>query len=108
MEQIRLYTNLQYLHLRNDLKSEVNNFVEFLLAKRKKELKNKVLDTEVSRGRSICRLILMILWKFLKHICDGITMGYSCFDLVSQCIANQLTIMTKDENIRKYNIWTIW
>ena len=28
--------------------------------------------------------------------------------LVSQCIANQLTIATKDENIRKYNIQTIW
>lgn len=39
MEQIQLYTNLQYLP--NDLKSEVNNFVEFLLAKRKKELKKK-------------------------------------------------------------------
>lgn len=28
--------------------------------------------------------------------------------LVSQCIANQLTIATKDENIRKYNIQAIW
>lgn len=28
--------------------------------------------------------------------------------LVSQCIANQLTIARKDENIRKYNIRTIW
>ena len=39
MEQIQLYTKLNYLP--TDLKSEVNDFIDFLLSKRKKEIKKK-------------------------------------------------------------------
>jgi hypothetical protein len=39
MEQIQLITKLNYLP--DDLKSEVNDFIDFLLSKRKKEIKKK-------------------------------------------------------------------
>ena len=39
MEQIQLYTKLNYLP--TDLKSEVNDFIDFLLQKNKREKKKK-------------------------------------------------------------------
>jgi hypothetical protein len=39
MEQIQLHTKINYLP--SDLKSEVNDFIDFLLTKRKKEIKKK-------------------------------------------------------------------
>jgi hypothetical protein len=39
MDQVQLYTKINYLS--KDLKSEVNDFVDFLLSKNKKEKKNK-------------------------------------------------------------------
>lgn len=39
MEQIQLYTKLS--NLPTDLKSEVNDFIDFLLSKRKKEIQQK-------------------------------------------------------------------
>ncbi len=39
MDQIQLYTKINFLS--KDLKSEVNDFVDFLLSKNKKEKKNK-------------------------------------------------------------------
>jgi len=39
MQLIQLYTKIGYLP--SDLKSEVNDFIDFLLSKRKKEIKQK-------------------------------------------------------------------
>ena len=39
MEQIQLYTKLS--NLPTDLKSEVNDFIDFLLSKREKEIQQK-------------------------------------------------------------------
>ena len=39
MEQVQLFTKLNYLP--SDLKSEVNDFIDYLLSKRKKEMKKK-------------------------------------------------------------------
>jgi hypothetical protein len=39
MEQVHLYTKIGYLP--TDLKSEVSDFIDFLLSKRKKEIKKK-------------------------------------------------------------------
>ncbi|MDD4192650.1 MAG: DUF2281 domain-containing protein [Mangrovibacterium sp.] len=39
MKQIQLYTKISYLP--TDLKSQVNDFIDFLLAKRKKEIKKR-------------------------------------------------------------------
>jgi hypothetical protein len=39
MEQIQLYTKINSLP--NDIKSEVNDFIDFLITKKKKEIKKK-------------------------------------------------------------------
>jgi hypothetical protein len=49
MEQIQLYTKLNYLP--TDLKSEVNDFIDFLLSKRKKERKNKMPKFGCAKGQ---------------------------------------------------------
>jgi hypothetical protein len=49
MEQIQLYTKLQYLPA--DLKSEVNDFIDFLLSKRKKHIKNKIPKYGCAKGQ---------------------------------------------------------
>ena len=49
MEQIQLYTKLNYLP--TDLKSEVNDFIDFLLSKRKKEIKKKIPKFGCAKGQ---------------------------------------------------------
>jgi hypothetical protein len=49
MEQIQLYTKLSYLPA--DLKSEVNDFIDFLLSKRKKEIKKKMPKFGCANGQ---------------------------------------------------------
>ena len=49
MEQIQLYAKISYLP--SDLKSEVNDFVDFLLSKRKKEIKKKQPKFGCAHGR---------------------------------------------------------
>ena len=49
MEQIQLYTKLSYLPA--DLKSEVNDFIDFLLSKRKKEIKKKMQKFGCANGQ---------------------------------------------------------
>ena len=48
MEEIQLYTKLNYLP--SDLKSEVNDFIDFLLSKRKVELKKKQPQFGCAKG----------------------------------------------------------
>jgi hypothetical protein len=49
MEQIQLYTKLNYLP--TDLKSEVNDFIDFLLSKWKKEIKKKTPKFGRAKGQ---------------------------------------------------------
>jgi hypothetical protein len=49
MKQIQLYTKLNYLP--TDLKSEVNDFIDFLLSKRKKEIKKKTPKFGCAKGQ---------------------------------------------------------
>jgi hypothetical protein len=49
MEQIQLYTKLNYLP--SDLKSEVNDFIDFLLTKRKREFKKKTPKYGCAKGQ---------------------------------------------------------
>ena len=49
MEHIQLYTKLSYLP--SDLKSEVNDFIDFLLSKRKKENKKKIPTFGCAKGQ---------------------------------------------------------
>lgn len=49
MEQIQLYTKL--IRLPADLKSEVNDFIDFLLNKRKAQLKNKSPKFGCAKGQ---------------------------------------------------------
>jgi hypothetical protein len=48
MEEIQLYTKLNYLP--SDLKSEVNDFIDYLLSKRKRELKKKTPKFGCAKG----------------------------------------------------------
>jgi hypothetical protein len=50
MEQIQLFTRLNYLP--TDLKSEVNDFIDFLLSKRKKENKKKTPKFGCAKGQT--------------------------------------------------------
>lgn len=49
MEYIQLYTKISVLP--NDLKSEVNDFVDFLINKRKKSIKNKGPKFGCAKGK---------------------------------------------------------
>jgi hypothetical protein len=49
MDQIQLYTKISYLP--TDLKSEVNDFVDFLLTKRKKGFKQKQPKFGCAKGQ---------------------------------------------------------
>ena len=49
MGQIQLYTKLNYLP--TDLKSEVNDFIDFLLSKRKREIKKKTPKFGCAKGQ---------------------------------------------------------
>jgi hypothetical protein len=49
MEQIQLYTKLNYLPA--DLKSEVNDFIDFLLSKRKKEIRKRTPKFGSAKGQ---------------------------------------------------------
>jgi hypothetical protein len=49
MEQIQLYTKLNYLP--TDLKSEVNDFIDFLINKRKIEIKKKIPIFGCAKGQ---------------------------------------------------------
>ncbi len=59
MEQIQLFTKLNYLPA--DLKSEVNDFINFLLSKGKREIKKELQNLDLQKDKSICLLILMNL-----------------------------------------------
>ena len=48
MDQVQLYTKINFLP--KDLKSEVNDFVDFLLSKKKKEKKNRKPKFGCARG----------------------------------------------------------
>lgn len=49
MERIQLYTKLQYLP--KELKSEVSDFIDFLLNKRKEEIKQKTPKFGCAKGQ---------------------------------------------------------
>lgn len=49
MERIQLYTKLQYLP--TELKSEVSDFIDFLLNKRGKEIKQKTPKFGCAKGQ---------------------------------------------------------
>jgi len=49
MEEIQLISKLNYLPA--DLKSEVNDFIDFLLSKRKKEMKKKIPKFGCAKGQ---------------------------------------------------------
>ena len=49
MDQIQIYTKLNYLP--TDLKSEVNDFIDFLLSKRKKVIKKKIPKFGCAKGQ---------------------------------------------------------
>lgn len=49
MEQIQFYSKLSYLPA--DLKSEVNDFIDFLLSKRKKENRKKIPKFGCAKGQ---------------------------------------------------------
>jgi hypothetical protein len=49
MEQIQLYTKINSLP--NDMKSEVNDFIDFLISKKKKEIKNKKPQFGCAKGQ---------------------------------------------------------
>ncbi|NOU16978.1 MAG: DUF2281 domain-containing protein [Bacteroidales bacterium] len=49
MKQIQLYTKINYLP--TDLKSEVNDFIDFLLSKRKSEAKKKQPKFGCTKGQ---------------------------------------------------------
>ncbi|MFW5759274.1 MAG: DUF2281 domain-containing protein [Bacteroidota bacterium] len=49
MDQIQLYTKINSLP--NDIKSEVNDFIDFLLAKKKKEIKKKKPKFGCAKGQ---------------------------------------------------------
>ena len=49
MKQIQLYTKL--INLPTDLKSEVNDFIDFLLSKRKMEIKKKTPKFGCAKGQ---------------------------------------------------------
>ena len=49
MEQIQLYSKLNYLP--TDLRSEVNDFIDFLLSKRKNEIKKKIPKFGCAKGQ---------------------------------------------------------
>lgn len=49
MRQVQLYSKLNYLPA--DLKSEVNDFIDFLLSKRKKEIKNRTPIFGCAKGQ---------------------------------------------------------
>ena len=49
MEHTHLYTKINSLP--NDLKSEVNDFIDFLMTKRKKEIKNKKPKFGCAKGQ---------------------------------------------------------
>ncbi|MBN1926628.1 MAG: DUF2281 domain-containing protein [Prolixibacteraceae bacterium] len=49
MEYIQLYTKINSLP--NDIKSEVNDFIDFLMSKRKKEIKKKKPKFGCAKGQ---------------------------------------------------------
>ncbi|HYX07527.1 MAG TPA: DUF2281 domain-containing protein [Bacteroidales bacterium] len=49
MEQIQLYTKINSLP--NDIKSEVNDFIDFLMTKKKKEIKKKKPKFGCAKGQ---------------------------------------------------------
>ncbi|MGM0479372.1 MAG: type II toxin-antitoxin system VapB family antitoxin [Bacteroidota bacterium] len=49
MDQIQLYTKINSLP--NDIKSEVNDFIDFLMSKKKKELKKKKPKFGCAKGQ---------------------------------------------------------
>ena len=49
MAQIQLYTKINYLP--SDLKSEVNDFIDFLLSKKKREIKKKMPKFGCAKGQ---------------------------------------------------------
>jgi len=49
MEKTQLYTKINYLP--TNLKSEVNDFVDFLLSKRKKEIREKLPKYGCAKGQ---------------------------------------------------------
>ncbi|WP_372935054.1 type II toxin-antitoxin system VapB family antitoxin [Mariniphaga sediminis] len=49
MEQIQLFTKLNYLP--DDLKSEVNDFIDFLLSKRKKGMEKRTPKFGSAKGQ---------------------------------------------------------
>ncbi|MBI3142002.1 MAG: DUF2281 domain-containing protein [Bacteroidetes bacterium] len=49
MNQIQLYTKINSLP--NDLKSEVNDFIDFLMTKKKKEIKKKKPKFGCAKGQ---------------------------------------------------------
>lgn len=64
---------------------------------------SKQLNLDVQKDRFISHLILMSHLMILKNICNP-------FDrlIISQAMTDNLTIITKDEYIEKYDIKTIW
>jgi hypothetical protein len=69
MEHNQLYTKISILP--TGLKSEVNDFVDFLLNKHSKRIKKKTQNLVVPKGRFIYHLILMSHLRILKIICNG-------------------------------------
>lgn len=49
MEQIQLYTKINYLPA--DLKTEVNDFIDFLLSKKQKKSKKKIPKFGCAKGQ---------------------------------------------------------
>ena len=49
MEQIQLYTKIS--HLSTDLRSEVNDFIDFLLSKRNKKIRKKQPKFGYAKGQ---------------------------------------------------------
>ncbi len=68
MEIAQLYTKISALP--SELKSEVNDFVDFLLAKRKKQWKKRNLYLDAQKEKLLCHLILISLLKTSKNTCN--------------------------------------
>jgi hypothetical protein len=49
MEQLQLFTKINYLPA--DLKSEVNDFIDFLLSKKQKKVKKKIPKYGCAKGQ---------------------------------------------------------
>lgn len=70
MEQIQLYTKINYLPA--DLKTEVNDFIDFLLSKKQKNQKRKYRNSAVLKVKFIFHQILTNRWMILKNTCNEI------------------------------------